>query len=411
VTRVLVTDAGRGSAMAIIRSLGQRGVDVVAADSSGLSPGFVSRFASSRVVYPAPDAGDTVAALADAAVAHKVDLVVPIGEDIVMLLSAERKQFSGVATLALPERAALETVRDKLETVKLADRLDIPAPRTVLAHDAEEALAQVHEFRWPVVLKPRASRALRRGGRVEAFGVAYAADAHQLAERMRRFEGRSSVLLQEYCEGDGHGVGLLMDRGVPLAAFQHRRLREVPFTGGPSSLRESVLLDPVLFERSVRLLQALKWTGPAMVEFKVSGTSAELMEINGRIWGSLGLAVKSGVDFPRKLVDLYLEPSEPTKQPMPSYAVGVRSRDLGLELTWIASVLGRRRVYDFLPSPRRRDALGAAIRLLDPRDGFDILSVRDPLPGLAELLTIVRKGVRRIAPVVRTTPRPIAGKP
>jgi predicted ATP-grasp superfamily ATP-dependent carboligase len=328
-----------------------------------------------------------------------------------MLLSAERKQFSGVTTIALPDHAALETVRDKLETVKLADRLEIPAPRTALARDAEEALAQVHEFRWPVVLKPRASRALRQGGRVEAFGVAYAADASQLAERMRRFEGRTSVLLQEYCEGEGHGVGLLMNRGVPLAAFQHRRLREVPFTGGPSSLRESVPLDPVLFQRSVRLLQALEWTGPAMVEFKVSATTAALMEINGRIWGSLGLAVKSGVDFPRKIVDLYLEPSEPSTEAMRAYALGVRSRDLGLELTWIASVLGGRRPYDFLPSPRRRDALGAAIRLFDPRDGFDILSARDPLPGLAELLSIVRKVPRRIAPVARTHPRPIPGKP
>ena len=32
-----------------------------------------------------------------------------------------------------------------------------------------------------------------------------------------------------------------------------------------------------------------------------------LMEINGRVWGSLPLAVRSGMDFPRKLVELYLD--------------------------------------------------------------------------------------------------------
>jgi len=37
--RVLVTDAGRGSAIAIIRSLGRSGLEVIAADADPRSPG------------------------------------------------------------------------------------------------------------------------------------------------------------------------------------------------------------------------------------------------------------------------------------------------------------------------------------------------------------------------------------
>ena len=62
-------------------------------------------------------------------------------------------------------------------------------------------------------------------------------------------------------------------------------------TGGASSYRESVALDARLLEDSVRLLQALRWTGLAMVEFKVGADGYHLMEINGRVWGSLPLAV------------------------------------------------------------------------------------------------------------------------
>ena len=54
-TRVLVTDSGRGSAMAIIRSLGRRGLRVIAADSSPRSAGFRSRYVSDTVVYPRPE--------------------------------------------------------------------------------------------------------------------------------------------------------------------------------------------------------------------------------------------------------------------------------------------------------------------------------------------------------------------
>src|SRR5690606_30931719 len=48
-----------------------------------------------------------------------------------------------------------------------------------------------------------------------------------------------------------------------------------------------------------------------------------LMEVNGRFWGSLQLAVDAGVDFPRLLVD-----AATGRQPSPvhEYRFGVRSR-------------------------------------------------------------------------------------
>jgi predicted ATP-grasp superfamily ATP-dependent carboligase len=399
--------------MAIIRSLGRQGYEVVAADSKSSSPGFRSKYVTERVVYPASDAdgGGAVTALLEAAKAHDVDLLIPVGEDVVILLSASRSDFAGVTTLALPGKASLAVVRDKFETVKLARGLGVPTPRTVLVHGPDDAAASVGDFRWPVVLKPQASRAVLPAGEIDAFGVEYAGDPQELLQRMRAFEGRCSVLLQEYCVGDGHGVGLLMDRGRTLAAFQHRRLREVPFTGGPSSFRESVPLDPALFDYSVRLLAALEWTGAAMAEFKVGPDGPKLMEINGRLWGSLPLAVKSGVDFPGMLADLYLFQGKTRRDtPKLSYTLGVRSRDVKLELSWIQSVLRGRRAYGFLPSPRRREGLVAALRLFDPRDGFDVLSLRDPLPGIAGLLNVIRKGMRRIVPTFRESPPPAPRK-
>jgi predicted ATP-grasp superfamily ATP-dependent carboligase len=386
---------------------------VVAADANPRSPGFFSRYAAERVVYPPPriDGPATVAALVRSASERRIDLVIPVGEEAVLLLSDARERFGDGTLLALPDADAFEIARDKLATVELATRLGVPTPRTILARTAAEALLEAADLRWPVVLKPQASRTVRGRGEVDAFGVTYAADRAALEAEMSAFEGRCAVLLQEYSGGEGHGVGLLMDRGKPLLAFQHRRLREVPFTGGPSSLRESVALDPTLFDHSVRLLEALEWTGPAMVEFKVGPDGASLMEINGRLWGSLALAVKSGVDFPGRMVDLFLSPpAEPSPARDLRYSVGVRSRDLNLELSWIASVLGRRSTYPFLGAPPRRDAAAAALRLFDPRDGFDVLTVRDPIPGLAELFNIAAELPRHLAAAVKSSfpaaPRP-----
>ena len=212
---------------------------------------------------------------------------------------------------------------------------------------------------------------------------------------MAELEGRTGILLQRWQPGEGHGIELLAHEGRPLAAFQHRRLREVPVTGGASALRESVPLDPTLYDYASRLLRDLAWTGLAMVEFRLTPAGPELMEINGRVWGSLPLAVRAGMDFPARLADLLLDGPPPPGTPVATdYAIGIRARNLPLDLSWIGSVaLGRRR-YPELPFPPRRAALRAVSSLFDVRIGDDLLARDDPAPGVAQL-TAIATGIAR----------------
>jgi predicted ATP-grasp superfamily ATP-dependent carboligase len=389
---VIVTDAGRGSAISIIRSLAASGYRVIAADADPRSPGFRSRAVAASVLYPAPSShpDDAVAALLAAARAHRADLLIPVTDEVILPLAASRDAFADVSVLAVPAPEALAVVTDKSATLALARRLGVPCPSTALVSTVPEAAEAGERLGWPVVLKPQASR-VYGSGRVAAFAVSYACSAEELAQRMGRLAGRCDVLLQDFHRGEGHGVEVLMHEGRVLAAFQHRRLHEVPFTGGASSLRESVPLDPHLLSLSERMLSELRWTGLAMVEFKLGRDGPRLMEINGRVWGSLPLAVKSGMDFPRLLASLHLEGPPPAGPVATRYRVGVRSRNLELDIVWIASVLRGRTRYACLPAPPRRHALGALVGLLDPRCKYDILSLDDPRPGLAEIGKTARK--------------------
>ena len=393
-SKILVTDASRGSALAIIRSLGRKGWQVVAADEPGPSPGLRSRYAHERLIYPRPANGpeEFVTALLTAARDMSVDLIIPVTDDAIVPLSRARARFEGVCKLAIPDADALEATADKLQTVELARRLDVPVPRTHLVGDADEAFAHAEEMGWPVVLKPRASRSYHDGALRGGFRVAYAASVDELRACLKSLEGRDDVLLQEYSRGSGQGVELLLDRGRPIAAFQHERLREVPVHGGASALRRSVALDPELHAQSVRMMSALSWTGLAMVEFKVAAEGARLIEINGRVWGSLPLAVHSGVDFPARLVDLLLGTATGTDCAEETrYDVGVYARNLELDLMWIASVLRGRRRHPCLDPPPRWKALAALFQLLNPTYKFDILSLDDPAPALVEIVKIARK--------------------
>jgi hypothetical protein len=135
-----------------------------------------------------------------------------------------------------------------------------------------------------------------------------------------------------------------------------------------------------------------------MVEFRRGPDGVgHLMEINGRVWGSLPLAVRAGMDFPGRLADLLLEgaPAEDVAVAT-DYRRGVQARNLRLEVGWIGAVLLGRRRYPYLPWPRRRAALAAIGGLLDPRIGDDHLSLSDPGPGLALLATIPVQGIGRL---------------
>jgi predicted ATP-grasp superfamily ATP-dependent carboligase len=400
--RVLVTDAGLGSAISIIRSLGQKGWNVIAADDDGRSPGFHSRYASDRLRYPSPEESPdrVVEVLVRAAHERQLDLLIPVTDSVLLPLSAAGSRFPASCHLALPDARGLAATHDKGATFELARMVGVPIPLTRRVEGVPAALAAADELGWPVVVKPAVSRSYRRGAPIESFSVGYANNAGQLSGLVKELEGRTSILLQEYLRGEAHGIELLMDGGRPLAAFQHRRLREVPVTGGASAYRESVALDPSLLDHATRLLAALRWTGLAMVEFKVTADGPRLMEVNGRIWGSLPLAVKSGMDFPARLADL-LCGDHPARDGLDAtYRIGVRSRNLELEVLWIASVLSGRRRHPFLANPSRWEAAAAAVGLFMPTGQFDILSLEDPAPGLAELVKIATKVGRKVVAAV-----------
>jgi predicted ATP-grasp superfamily ATP-dependent carboligase len=135
------------------------------------------------------------------------------------------------------------------------------------------------------------------------------------------------VLLQRRVRGPGEGLFVLRWNGRVVAEFAHRRLREKPPEGGVSVYRESIALDGKLAAAGRRLLEALDWQGVAMIECKRDQVTGQhvLMEINGRLWGSLQLAIDAGVDFPRLLVSCALGGSARVP-PVTRYRVGVRSR-------------------------------------------------------------------------------------
>jgi predicted ATP-grasp superfamily ATP-dependent carboligase len=208
-------------------------------------------------------------------------------------------------------------------------------------------------------------------------------------------------LIQQRIVGPGIGVFGLFDRGQLLTAFAHKRLREKPPSGGVSVLCESIPVDPRLREEAVRLLGPLGWDGVAMLEYKRDDTTGEcfLMEVNGRFWGSLQLAIDAGVDFPY----LSCELARGGRPEMPQeYEVGLKNRWMLGDLDHLLGRLFHPRRDLSLPetAPSRWRALIEFVASTRPRVRDQVMSADDPMPFLHELRAYVRSlgapAVRRL---------------
>ena len=326
--RILVTDGDERSALAVVRSLGRAGHTVLVGARRAASLAGASRFAAIRELLPDPLAApDEFANAAGQVVrAHRCEFVVPVTDASVLALLA-RPDALLPARIPMPPLDSFRRISDKAAVAETATALGIRIPRQVQVASPRDvaSTATTAGLRPPLVLKPARSVADSQTGRGK-HGVQHAADwptAIHLASGLT--DGAFPLLIQERIVGPGTGLFLLVWEGRLVAAFEHRRIREKPPAGGVSVLCESVPLDADLLARSIALLDHFGWSGVAMVEYKRDAATGEavLMEINGRFWGSLQLAVDSGVDFPRLLIDCAVGGSP---VPVTAYRVGVRNR-------------------------------------------------------------------------------------
>jgi predicted ATP-grasp superfamily ATP-dependent carboligase len=392
--KVFVTDGNQRPALAVVRSLGRRGASVLVGEEQSASLAASSKYCAGRVTYPSPyqdpDAFDRF--LLDFLSREHVDVVVPVTDVTTHSMCANHEAIRQHAALAIPSLEAFEFVSNKAALLEAALRCGVPVPRTH-AVDGPAGLRRVIDgVRYPVVVKPTRSKILTANGWLST--TVHYADTESELQRLYRdtpyLTGYPS-LIQERIVGPGVGVFVLFDRGQLLTDFGHRRLREKPPAGGVSVLRESVPVAPRLRDYAIRLLGSIGWHGVAMMEYKQDRRTGEffLMEVNGRFWGSLQLAVDAGLDFPHLLCELALG-----RRPAaaPAYRVGVKSRWLLGDVDHLFLRLFRStRALSLPPSaPSRLRTVAEFLKFAEPDLHYDILSRDDPRPFAFELRQTVR---------------------
>ncbi len=371
--KIFITDGFWRKSLAAVRSLGRRGVEVTVGDSCMLAPSFFSRFCNRRVLYPSPLArpDEFIAYILAALKKTAYQCLMPMEEETLLLICRHKDEISKLTGLLIPEYEKLVFIRNKANMINWALKNKIPCPKTYFVNKLNDIDGIAAEADFPVVIKPRIGSGSR--------GIRYVKYREELLSVYKEVhENFSFPLIQEYIPPGGGAFCLsaLFSTDSKLkAVFIHKRLREYPITGGPSTLRESVYHDEIK-TLGTKILNLLGWIGVASVEFKIDPRDniPKLMEINPRFWGSLALSIYAGVDFPYLICRLIAgEDFEPVQE----YKIGKKAR-------WLLPG----DMMHFFAMLRRGSIPEGFFNFFDRNTTYDYFSLDDPLPVLGQILSL-----------------------
>jgi len=294
--RVLVTDGEMNKALAVVRAISDDTTWTGVTSRFPLSPAGVSRHTDAQHWLRDATPDGVVDGLNR--LAGDYDALLPVGGGTFEIVSEHRDRLDFPVERLLPPQDAMRVALDKHRTYAHAEREGIPVPNSARVTDSDDLREVIERVGFPAVLKT--------GSETEARFVRIAENADELRDAYRAYTADHDVdpVVQAYLPGATRGYFGLFDDGDLLGGYAHRRVREYPPEGGASACAESTQ-DDELRAYAEGLLGPLDWTGVAMIEFKedAAGTPS-VVEINPKIWGSLDLAIASGMNFPAALLDL-----------------------------------------------------------------------------------------------------------
>ena len=356
--RVIVTYGRSLMSLVIAQSLSRRGVEVIGCDDVDLTVMSFSQHVSKTFVHPVAvdDEEGFLSVMAEKVRAYKPKddrpyLLMPVFRNT-DLIARNRRRFEPDITVAAPDSKSISKIFPKQALAATALEAGIGIPKTIHAAGAETLAEKLASFRTPLMLKPVAG--------VGGQGIEIYDDCESAIAAHQEFlhAHGEPPLIQEKVEGDDYCFTGLFKNGRLMAHMAYRNLKSFPRKAGAGAIRETVD-DQVFIEPVKKLMGETGWTGVAEIDFLWSGDRKDkpwLIEVNPRFWAGLFHSIKSGVDFPWLLYELFTtgeisrsgeaQVGETTKTPglwLASVAQEIAESDIRfdkLSAAWAANVNG-----------------------------------------------------------------------
>ena len=364
--RVLITSSRTPHALAAIRSFGKKGWEVTAGDSTRLSAGGFSKYASHRLIYPSMTEKPQkfLEAILEEVSKTKYDLLFPTFEEI-FLFARFQDIFSKFTTLLLSDYKLFMKLHHKMSLNTICEKLNISVPPTWQPHDFDHLEKLADEIPLPAIIKlPDVNNSL---------GLTLVDTKEEMIKGYKKLvkffdlKGDRMPMIQKRIDGELLFSLFIANKGETTGSLIYKPITMFPDTGGTAFYRESVRND-VAEKQGMELIKELGWHG--FIGFDYILDSADntpyLIDANPRPNPAFQTGEAAGVDFTQMAADIAqnLIPQK-NLDPKP----GVKSKTLFVEIIWFVFQLmpgkswGSRvkkafsvfRKREFVPDVHRKD--------------------------------------------------------
>ena len=225
----------------------------------------------------------------------RYDVIYICSEEIMQILPRILDESAAWRGLLRPDPEAMTRVMSKNRSLQRMQEAGIPVPRTIVPETESDVAAAAREVGFPLVLKGD------KGG--ASYNVRVIQDPDRLLpvyreirHRERGYDGRPAI--QEYVNGPTYLSGGVFKDGRTLRMCAHRMTLMNPPQGG-ATVKAVSERSPELIDVTVRAFEAFEWTGLAEIDLIRDHRDGRLkfLEINPRVWASIGMARRAGVDL------------------------------------------------------------------------------------------------------------------
>lgn len=306
--------------LGIIRSLGREKIPVYLLNDRSLCIGRFSKFLKKFFICPSfEDTQDLVEYLIHLAGEENIKdwLLWPTNDACVYAVSTHKTDLEKYYKIATPSWGIVQFALNKKLTYSIAERCNIPYPKTAYPATLDAIIAIGQTITYPVILKPAVMHHYFKKARKKAIIVR---NSHELIENyqvMISIIDPSEIMVQEIIPGRPgflYSFCSLFSDGNVLAKCIAQRRRQKPMDCGKGTTFAESMFIPELEKYGTALLNEIGYYGLSEIEFKKDPRDGQykLLEINARTWLWHSLAIRCGVNFPflqyRDLMEGHVEP-------------------------------------------------------------------------------------------------------
>lgn len=279
------------------------------------------------------DAGKTLFDLRNIYKELKASAILPLNDSALWLCNklADDPEINVAGPTGIRAQFSL----DKRLQIKASQDAGFNVPKTFILENIEDS-KKIENF--PVIVKPAMAVAELEGRLIEKDSMHFCKNKEEFEKAIKTWSKKQPLLVQSIHKGTGEGLfGFATDKDVILWTA-HQRIRMMNPKGSGSSACRSIPIKDHPINCAREMLLKLQWRGMFMIEMLRDETGVLwFVELNGRSWGSMALALRMGFDYPAWTV---MQKLHPTFVPIqPAMREHVVCRHLGRELVHVLQVL------------------------------------------------------------------------